>query len=248
MNKQNLIFFLNIGLIICVFVSVFALPVFSVKAVSQYQKTTQSANIIQLEINKIKGEIIDTIGEMLDIIAEELEELILNFNQFFKLALETEEELENATSTATTTVPTATTTEEVDQSSAYVPDSTSEPQAPSVVCDPVAYGRQTYNVSTKKIPKISQIVVDPLDLSFNSAMEVTANINDTNNNPITSVTGLASTDTRTTPFTLSLSSGTTTSGTWQGSWTLKDSICRNFMVTITATSNSGTSKIDVTFR
>lgn len=254
MNRRNLLFPINIGLIICLLV---ALPVFSTRAQSQYISSAQAANALKMQeimllfkIEEVKSEIINLMGEMIDLMTEESKELTLNFDKFFNLVPETEEESETATSTDTIADDAATTTAEVEEtySYSYGQSYMPEPQAPSIVCDPVAYGRQTYKVSTKSIPIISEFIVDPLDVAFNSSQDVIVNISDTNDNPITSVTGLASTDTGTTPFALSLSSGTETNGTWQGSWVLKDSVCSNFMVTITATSNSGTTKVDVTFR
>src|SRR4030042_2346909 len=103
MNKQSFISSLTTILIIFSIIAVLALPVFPVKAQAQYTKTMQSINVIQLEIEKVKAGIINILGEMANIIAEEIEELTLEFDKSFNLTSETEEELETATSTATTT-------------------------------------------------------------------------------------------------------------------------------------------------
>ena len=121
-------------------------------------------------------------------------------------------------------------------------------QAPLSCQDQFASGKQTYSVTTKSVPRITQTAVDPLDVDFQSSQIVTAKINDPNNNAITSVSGLASTDSKTTSFSLTLISGIETNGTWQGTWTLEDSICENYMVIITAISDSGTSEVALTFR
>lgn len=244
MNKQNLVNCLTAGLLIFVSIIAFALPVTAQAQYSQYSQATQLTNSLQLRIDKIKAEIINIMGEMVNMIALEVEELTLNFNKHFNLL---PEESEIATSTATTTeqaTTTATTTEEIQEtpSQSYVSGS----QPPSISCPLTPSGVQTYTVTTKNVPTISQIKLDPFDIVFNSMQTITATISDTN--PITSVAGLASTDTRTTPFNLTLNSGTSTSGTWQGTWILKDSVCTNFMLTITASSNSGTSKVDLTVR
>lgn len=251
MNKQSLVNCLTASLLIFVSIMAFALPVTAQAQYSQYSQATQLTNSLQLRTDKIKAEIINIMGEMLNMIALGVEELTLNFNKHFNLL---PEESETATSTATTTE--ATTTEEIAEEETaveyneseyiYVPTPTPEPEQP-IICLPLSpSGEQTYTVSTKNVPTISQIKVDPFDIVFNSMQTITATVSDTN--PITSVTGLASTDTRTSPFNLDLNSGTSTSGTWQGKWTLKDSVCSNFMLTITAASNSGTSKVDLTFR
>jgi LysM repeat protein len=107
-------------------------------------------------------------------------------------------------------------------------------------------GVQTYSVATKTIPKIYQIVVDPLNVNYLASQTVSVSISDTN--PITQVSGQAITDTKTVNFTLNLISGSQTDGVWQGSWVLQDSICQNYQIAITATSQSGTSKVTLTFK
>jgi LysM repeat protein len=109
-------------------------------------------------------------------------------------------------------------------------------------------GAQTYSVTTKTIPKIYQIVVDPLNVDYLASQTVSVSISDTNGNPITQVSGQAITDTKTINFALTLISGSQTDGVWQGSWVLQDSICQNYQIAITATSQSGTSKVTLTFK
>lgn len=77
---------------------------------------------------------------------------------------------------------------------------------------------------------------------------MTVEAKDTNGNSITSVIGSAITDNKTTNFTLSLIGGTDTDGTWQGYWTLSDSVCENYQLRIQAESASGTTSITLTFR
>jgi hypothetical protein len=103
-------------------------------------------------------------------------------------------------------------------------------------------------VTTKTIPKIYQIVVDPLNVNYLASQTVSVSISDANGNPITQVSGQAITDTKTVDFTLNLISGSQTDGVWQGSWVLQDSICQNYQISITAISNSGTSKVVLTFK
>jgi type II secretion system protein G len=119
----------------------------------------------------------------------------------------------------------------------------------AVICSPpFASGAQTYSVSTKDNPKITQVVIDPLDVQKFATQTVSVKIQETNEKPITEVTGKALTDNSTYPFSLSLINGTSTDGTWQGSWYNQDSYCQNYMLIINATSESGTSKVELTFR
>jgi len=113
---------------------------------------------------------------------------------------------------------------------------------------PLASGKQTYYVRTQNQPQIMQIDIDPLDAKIGETQTVTAKIRDTNGNPITSVTGTAKTDNGSFSFFLSLVEGTDLNGTWQGSWVLEDTNCLTFMLTITAESASGQSKVDLAFR
>jgi len=113
---------------------------------------------------------------------------------------------------------------------------------------PLASGKQTYYVRTQNQPQIMQIDIDPLDAKIGETQTVTAKIRDTNGNPITSVTGTAKTDNGSFSFSLFLVEGTDLNGIWQGSWVLEDTNCLTFMLTITAESASGQSKVDLAFR
>jgi len=118
-----------------------------------------------------------------------------------------------------------------------------------IVCDPpLAPGAQTYAVSTKDNPKITQVVIEPLDVNKFASQTVSVKIQETNEKPITEVTGKALTDSMSFPFPLSLIDGTNTNGTWQGSWFNEDTYCQNYMLIVTATSESGTSKVELTFK
>jgi len=128
------------------------------------------------------------------------------------------------------------------------PPPPSSPSQPPSCQDQYASGAQTYSVTTKSVPKIYKIIVDPLDVEYLSSQTVKAYIKDTSGNPITSVSGTAITDEKSTNFNLNLISGTETDGVWQGSWTLIDSICQNYQVKIQAISQSGTSEVILTFK
>ena len=150
---------------------------------------------------------------------------------------------EATTTQATTTQPTST---EITLPPSPPPP---PPSGPPLSCqDQYASGAQTYSVTTKSIPTIYQIVVDPLNVNYSASQTVNASVRDTNGNPITSVSGSAITDTKSVNFTLTRVSGTETDGVWQGTWVLKDSICQNFQVSVSATSQSGTSNVVLTFK
>jgi len=150
---------------------------------------------------------------------------------------------EATTTQATTTQPTST---EITLPPSPPPP---PPSGPPLSCqDQYASGAQTYSVTTKSIPTIYQIVVDPLNVNYSASQTVNASVRDTNGNPITSISGSAITDTKSVNFTLTRVSGTETDGVWQGTWVLKDSICQNFQVSVSATSQSGTSNVVLTFK
>ena len=113
---------------------------------------------------------------------------------------------------------------------------------------PLTSGKQIYFVRTQNQPQIMQVDVDPLDVKIEQIQTVTVKIRDINDNPITSVAGLAEIDNGSISFSLSLISGTDIDGTWEGTWTLKNTNCLNFMMTINTTSASGQSTVDLAFR
>lgn len=248
MKKKRYLVFLSVNLIICFLLASFIFPIFPAKAYSQYSSELYiQQNKLRLEMEVIKAEMIDLIGEMLNMIVKDLEELTINFNDYFKL---NEQVQETATSTATTTEDTiATSTEQIEESTSYQQSYQPSSSASSCYdCPMYASGAQTYKVSTSNIPTITQVIVDPFDMTCFATQTVTVKITDSNENPITSVEGMVSTDAVIIPFTFAFQDGEADNGTWQGSWVLTDSICYNFMLTITAKSASGSSKVDLTFR
>jgi LysM repeat protein len=156
-----------------------------------------------------------------------------------------------ATTTEATTTEATTTVEVPPPPPPSPPSPPSLPPPPSTPPPPSCQdqypsGAQTYTGTTKTPPKIYQIVVDPLNVNYLASQTVSVSISDTN--PITQVSGQAITDTKTVNFTLNLISGSQTDGVWQGTWVLQDSICQNYQISITATSNSGTSNVVLTFK
>ncbi|MBA7619128.1 hypothetical protein ES703_26464 [subsurface metagenome] len=131
-----------------------------------------------------------------------------------------------------------------------LPPSEEEEEEPGPIqCDPpLAPGERTFSVTMKDNPKITQIVVDPLDVNKFASQQVRVKIWEIYEKPITEVTGEALTDNMSFPFSLSLIDGIDTNGTWQGSWFNKDSYCQKYILYITAASESGQSKFGLAFR
>jgi len=73
-------------------------------------------------------------------------------------------------------------------------------------------------------------------------------IQDTDGNAVTAVTGNVQSDNGTDSFSFSLNSGTSDDGTWQALWSPEDTLCTIYTLSITATSASGTSTTDLSFR
>jgi hypothetical protein len=118
-----------------------------------------------------------------------------------------------------------------------------------IVCSPpVAHGKQIYSVSTKNNPRIKEVAIDPLDVQKEESQIVTVKIQEVNEKPITQVTGEAQTNKKSFPFSLFLIDGSDIDGTWQGSWLNQDTYCQNYMLIITVTSESGTSKVELAFK
>jgi len=125
-----------------------------------------------------------------------------------------------------------------------------EPESPSVpvICSPVDSGAQTYSVSTKNNPLMTQVDINPLDVKISASQTVSVKIRETNEKPITEVSGIIVTDNQTLPFVFVLVSGTDINGTWQGSWLNRDSYCQTYMLTIVAISESGQSRVEMAFK
>lgn len=109
-------------------------------------------------------------------------------------------------------------------------------------------GEQVFIVSSSNEPRITKLIFNPLDVIFGGTQLVTVEVKDNNGNPITSVEAAAIIDNSTTPFSLSLVSGTDVEGTWQGTWMLQGTNCSIYQVSIDATSASGTSNVTPSFR
>jgi len=123
-----------------------------------------------------------------------------------------------------------------------------ETRPPGECAIAIAAGPRTYFTRTNNNPQIMKIDVSELNVQFGASQNVTAMIRDTDQNPIHTVSGRVQTDAGFNDFSLSRISGNDTNGTWRGSWTLDDSICSIYEITITAISDSGSSVMALSFR
>jgi len=142
-----------------------------------------------------------------------------------------------------------TTTVIISTSTTATPKNGSKP----TTCYPVPSGPQTYNISTdnastKDNPEITQIFINPLDVQKSARQIVSVNIKDIKGKSIIEVLGTAVTDNNSVNFPLFLISGTSISGTWQGSWLNQDSYCQKYTLSIIAKSESDQSDIVLTFK
>ncbi len=118
-----------------------------------------------------------------------------------------------------------------------------------IVCDPpILPGEHSLSISTKNNPKMKKVFINPLNVNKFASSTVSVEIWETAGQPITEVKGEAQTNNMSFPFSLELDKGSDTNGTWQGSWHNEDEYCQNYMLIITATSASGSSKVELSFK
>ena len=103
-------------------------------------------------------------------------------------------------------------------------------------------GKQTYTISqnnTATGPHIATLTLDPLDAHKNQQQQITVS----SENPLTSVSIKIDMDNSVHTMPLLKQNGS-----WTATWTLSDSVNTRYIYVITATDNTGTSKIIVTPR
>jgi len=122
---------------------------------------------------------------------------------------------------------------------------------------PIASGRQAYEIMTNasRMFKISEVVLDPLDVKQREVQTVTALVEDRENEPITQenrVEAVAYTDNTSIPFSFSLKKVEDINGatvtTWEGSWIPDDTYEAKYMITIRAEAAEKEHSIDLIFR
>ncbi len=131
---------------------------------------------------------------------------------------------------APTPVPTATPT----------PGPTATP-APTPVPGPsqrVAGNIQVF-ISTQHQPQMMQLTINPFDPTLGASQTLTITARDTSGSPITQLTAQLNTDTTSNTYTLNLTGGTSTNGTWSATYNVADSHETVYNMTLTATDQSG---------
>ena len=89
--------------------------------------------------------------------------------------------------------------------------------------------------------------INPYDPEIGGKQRLTIAIADTV--PVTKVVAILKTDKKTSePHALLPETGTNMSGSWTGEWVVDDSYLYTYILSIQATSASGTSSVDITLR
>lgn len=114
---------------------------------------------------------------------------------------------------------------------------------------PIPSGKQIYNLSHGKNvigPRISQVIIDPLDPSVGKTQVVTVKIAHTS--PVASVKATLKTDNINKTYTFKHVAGSNTDGTWQASWIIEDSYDYTYYLFFRLTSEVDTFEGGLTFR
>jgi len=118
-------------------------------------------------------------------------------------------------------------------------------------------GEQTYNItgSEDEMFRISQVIIDPLDVAMGGIQTVTVIVEDLDKTDITEenrVFATALTDNQTTEFSLEITGATNQEQSmvivWQGSWELEDSYNQNYRLTVDAFKEGAEDSVTITFR
>lgn len=129
------------------------------------------------------------------------------------------------------------------------PESTPSPE-PSTSVAPIAQGPQTYRVmsSNKMGPVFQEVQISEFDPQVGQDQSFGVLVEEPSGASIESVTVRLVTDTTSKDYVLELANGTSQHGLWTATWTTEDTHHRSYAAIIKATSETGTSKIDMTLR
>jgi len=115
---------------------------------------------------------------------------------------------------------------------------------------PIPHGTTDFFVSVGKEvkgPRMGKGTIDPYDPEAGDKQRLTIAVSDTV--PVTKVVATLKTDKKTSkPYELLPGSGTSMNSNWTGEWTIDDTYLYTYVLSIQATSSSGTSTVDVTLR
>jgi hypothetical protein len=120
---------------------------------------------------------------------------------------------------------------------------------PTPTPKPLPSGRQIYNLShgeNVKGPRMSQVIIDPLDPLAGGTQIVTVKIAHTS--PVTDAKATLKTDNMDKTYTLKRIAGSDTDGTWQASWKMEDSYDYTYYLFFKLTSETDSFEGGLTFR
>lgn len=136
------------------------------------------------------------------------------------------------------------------QSSSPVSVTTKPVNSPTPSPKPIPHGAKNFYVSIGsevKGPRMGKGTIDPYDPVVGGKQRVTIEVNDTV--PVQKVVATLKTDKKTSePHMLTAAPGVTNKGNWSGEWIVDDSYLYTYILSIQATSASGTSSVDITLR
>jgi len=115
---------------------------------------------------------------------------------------------------------------------------------------PLASGRQTYIVSGSKkgAPKVTEVVIDPLDPAQKANQSVTIKALALEGGPITKVSIQLITDNKNKTYPLQLTSGTNLDGVWSAMWTMDDVYDYKYQLAVIAENAQDGWSVTLTFR
>lgn len=159
----------------------------------------------------------------------------------------------NTKKVRTSILPSPATTQEQNVSTTTEPTSviTMKPvNSPTPSPKPIPHGPKNFYVSIGsevKGPRMGKGTIDPYDPAVGGKQRLTIEVNDTV--PVQKVVAILKTDKKTSePHMLTAAPGVTTKGNWSGEWVMDDSYLYTYILSIQATSASGTSSVDITLR
>lgn len=121
---------------------------------------------------------------------------------------------------------------------------------PTPTAKPIPHGTTDFFVSVGKEvkgPRMGKGTINPYDPEIGGKQRLTIAVSDTV--PVTKVVAILKTDKKTSePHALLPGTGTSMSSNWTGEWTIDDTYLYTYVLSIQATSASGTSTVDVTLR
>lgn len=120
---------------------------------------------------------------------------------------------------------------------------------PTISPRPIPHGKIGFTVaqSDKTVPQFGRGFIDPYDPEKGATQSVTINANF--KTPIEKVTAVLKTDKAVSkPVSFKLIDGTTTNGTWLGTWPVTDTYLYTYALVLNATSTNSSASVEVTLR